>query len=321
MPLHPQTEALVAGLAGGDENRPATHELSPDAARQGYLGLARAFGPVPDVAAVEDRTLTTTVGDVPVRVYTPTGEAPFPVLVYYHGGGWVIGDLDTHDRECRTLCNEADCIVVAVDYRLAPEHPFPASHDDCWAATKWVYENAAHLNGDPGRLAVAGDSAGGNLAAFVAIMARDNDIPLRLQALIYPATDARGHNPDFDGERHQSLLDNKDAPFLTLDTMNYFFNHLTTDRDPVAVANDWRLSPMLAASHQDLAPAFIATCEYDPIRDEGNAYAELLASSGVPVQHRQWAGQPHLLFQLSPVLDDGKALLAETAAALRTALQ
>ena len=319
MPLHPQTQALVDSMAAANEGRPATHELPPDQARAGYQALGNMLGPVPEITSVEDRTIPGPAGDIPVRIYSPQPDDTLPIVVYFHGGGWVIGDLETHDRECRLLANQVPCVVVAVDYRLAPEHPFPASHDDCWAATQYVAANAAEFGGDGARIAVAGDSAGGNLSAYVALAARDAGLDLRLQALIYPATDARGHIPGTSNTLRQSLIDNQDAPFLTLASMHYFFTHLAGDRDHNEVAGDWRLSPLLADNHAGIAPAFIATCEYDPIRDEGNDYAKALSDVGVPVQHKQWPGEPHLLFQLSPILDDGKALIGETVTALQKA--
>jgi acetyl esterase len=316
MPLNPQTEAFFNALA--ENGGPKTHELSPEEAREGYRALASAFGPGPELK-VEDRTIPGSETDIPVRIYTPDSTGPLPVLVYFHGGGWVIGDLDTHDRECRILAAETPCLVVSVDYRLAPEHAFPAGHVDCWDATAWVLENAATLGGDPDNVAVGGDSAGGNLAAFVALAARDAGHPLKLQLLVYPATDGRAHHPDSDHEPLPSLIENAEGPGLTRDTMAYFAVHVCQDNDHLTVTTDRRMSPLLADSHADVAPAYIATCEYDPIRDEGNLYAEKLKAAGVEVQFREWAGQPHLLFQLSPVLDDGRALLAECVAALQQA--
>ena len=320
MPLHPQTAAIVDGMAQANAGRPEMHEQKPPEARAGYLALAAMFPPGPDVANVEDRTIPGPAGEIPIRCYTPAGQGPFPVLVFYHGGGWVIGDLDTHDRECRMLCHDADVLVVSIDYRLAPEHPYPAAHEDCWAATQWVAAHAVSLGGDGQRLAVGGDSAGGNLAASVALAARDAGLDLRLQMLIYPATDLRGHDPDYDGEPFASLDENRDGPFLTIDSIRYFSRHHRGAAAHQAIAAESRLSPLLADDHRGLAPAFIATCEYDPLRDEGNAYAARLVESGVPVQFKQWAGQPHVLFQLSPALDDGRALLAECADALRRAM-
>lgn len=316
MPLNPQTEAFFSGLAANNPDGPQTHEQEPDAARAGYLALAQVLGPGPELASVEDRVIA---GNIKIRIYTPEGTGDKPALIYYHGGGWVIGDLDTHDRECRLLAEGAGCVVIAVDYRLAPEHPFPAGHDDCWQATLYVAEHPDEFGIDGSRLAVGGDSAGGNLAAYTAICARDAGIPLKLQLLIYPATDGRAHHADSSETPHPSLIENADGVVLTRATMQYFAKHLTTGMDFAEAARDWRLSPLLAEDHAGLAPAYIATCEFDPIRDEGNAYAEKLRTAGVPVTHKVWAGQPHLLFQLLPVLDDGKALIAESIAALISA--
>ena len=319
MPLNPQTAAFFQAMAENNPDGPQTHEQSPADARQGYLALAHVLGPGPDLANVEDRTIKGSESDIPVRVYSPTNDETLPCLIYFHGGGWVIGDLDSHDRECRLLADGAGCRVIAVDYRLAPEHVFPAAHTDCWDATRFIADNAAGFGIDAANLAVGGDSAGGNLAAFVALKARDEGLPLKLQMLIYPATDARAHHPTSTAEHWPSLIENAEAVVLTRATMQYFATHLMKGLDPVTVASDWRMSPLLADDHGGVAPAFIATCEMDPIRDEGNAYAGRLTAAGVAVNHKVWAGQPHLLFQLSPVLDDGKALIAESAAALKAA--
>lgn len=316
MPLHPQTEAFFAALA--ENGGPQTHEQTPEDAREGYRLLGNMLGAGPDVKT-EDRTIPGSEAEIPVRLYLPENNSPLPILVYYHGGGWVIGDLDSHDRECRLLATGVPCIVVAVDYRLAPEHPFPAAHVDCWDATQWVVDHAAELGGDASKIAVGGDSAGGNLAAFVALAARDVGIELKLQMLVYPATDARAHHPDSDHEPLPSLIENADGVVLTRDTMQYFSSHVCSGGDFREIANDWRMSPLLAEDHTNVAPAYIATCELDPIRDEGNLYADKLAAAGVPVQHKEWKGQPHLLFQLSPVLDDGKAMIAECVDALKKA--
>ncbi len=320
MPLNPQTAAFFSALAAGAEGHPATHEQEPSEARQGYRALAESLGPGPEVGEILNQSIP---GGIPVRIYKPVAasksESGCPALIFFHGGGWVIGDLDTHDRECRHLCVGAGCLVISVDYRLAPEHPFPAGHDDCWAATLWLFEHAHELGVDKMKIAVGGDSAGGNLAAFVALKARDENLPLVLQLLIYPATDLRGHDAEYQGERFASLIENADAPVLTRASLEYFSRHLAGTQDQQTVAADWRMSPLLAESHEGVAPAFIATCEFDPIRDEGNAYAEILLRSGVAIQHKEWPGQPHLLFQLSPVLDDGKALLKDCIEALRVA--
>ena len=316
MPLNPQTAALVQAMAA--EPSPQTHQLAPKEARLGYRALAESMGPGPDVKT-NDITISGSSSSIPIRVYSPESTAPLPVMVFFHGGGWVIGDLETHDRECRILSTGTPCIVVSVDYRLAPEHPFPAGHVDCWDAVRWVAENAKEINADPAKLAVGGDSAGGNLSAYCALMARDAGLELKLQLLIYPATDGRAHHPDSTHEALPSMVENADGLFLKRATMNYFSKLVCEGLDPAEVANDWRMSPLLATDHKGVAPAFIATCELDPIRDEGNLYAEKLSEAGVLVTHKEWAGQPHVLFQLSPALDDGKALLAECVEALRIA--
>jgi acetyl esterase len=312
MPLHPTVAAMAEAMRQNPDYRP-TSELPPAAAREGYRALSSLFGPLPDVGGVQDRTLEGPGGPLRVRVYTPTtGKGPHPVLLYMHGGGWVIGDLDTHDRECRILCNDTPCLVVAVDYRLAPEHPYPAAVDDTWAALQWVARNASELGGDPKRIAVGGDSAGGNLAAIAALRARDAGGPaLRAQLLVYPSVA---------GELlvYPSHSENATAPFLPLDSMRYFRKHYLGD---VEVTQDPNVAPIHAASHSNLPPALIITAEFDPLRDEGRAYAAKLKAAGVDVRLIEYAGMPHMFFQLSPVLEDGKAALQESAALLRKAFE
>jgi acetyl esterase len=211
------------------------------------------------------------------------------VLVYFHGGGWVIGDLDTHDTLCRELANQSGCAVIAVDYRLAPEHRVPAAVDDAIAATRWIAANGSQLKIDPARLAVGGDSAGGNLAAVCAQQARDDDLALAAQLLVYPNTALLGDYP--------SRTENADGYFLTLADMRWFALQYTGLRedDPAAeqLNKDPRLSPLHAASLADLAPAVIATAEFDPLRDEGEAYAVALRDAGGQVTHRRFAGLIH----------------------------
>jgi acetyl esterase len=312
MPLHPQVAALAAGMAASPDAKP-THEQTPKEARDGYRALAAMLGPVPGVAAVEDRTIPGPESDIPIRVYTPEGQGPFGVLVFFHGGGWVIGDLETHDRECRLLCNGAGCLVVSVDYRLAPEHPFPAAVDDAFASLEWVGRNAAELGGDPSRLAVGGDSAGGNLSAVVALLARDANGPsLRFQLLVYPAVDAR-----LDVE-YRSRVQNEADPFLPQAAVDYFLDHYIGSS--AERRQDIRMSPLAAPSHRGLPPALVVTAEFDPLRDEGEAYARALEAAGVDVRLHRYDGMPHVFFQLSPIVDAGKQVIDEVSAALREAL-
>ena len=322
MRLHPQIAALVEGMASNPDARP-TWEQSPKEARDGYRALAAMLGPVPEVGGVEERSIPGPASEIPVRIYRPlepAGSGPLGVVVFYHGGGWVIGDLDTHDRECRLLCNGAGCLVVAVDYRLAPEHPFPAAVDDAFAALRWVARNARSFGGDPGRLAVAGDSAGGNLAAVVSLLARDAGGPsLRFQLLIYPAVDARAGVHGY-----RSREQNAEAPFLPQAAIDYFMGHYFGGglgggpRD--AARSDPRVSPLLASSHRALPSALVVTAEFDPLRDEGEAYARALEDANVPVRLHRYDGMPHVFFQLSPIVEDGRKMIDEAAAALREAL-
>ena len=314
MPLHPQVTALVEAMAASSDAKP-THEQTPKEARDGYRALAATFGPGPEVGAVEDRTIPGPASEIPIRVYRPEGDGPFGVLVFYHGGGWVIGDLDTHDRECRLLCNGAGCLVVAVDYRLAPEHRFPAAVEDAFAALQWVGRNAGELGGDPRRLAVGGDSAGGNLAAVMALLARDQGGPaLRFQLLVYPAVDAR------DRKEYRSRRQNAEGPFLLQKTVDYFTGHYLGDAGSGPSRDDIRVSPMVADSHRGLPPALVVTAEFDPLRDEGEAYARSLEAANVPVRLHRYDGMPHVFFQLSPILEEGKELIDEASSALNEAL-
>jgi acetyl esterase len=243
-------------------------------------------------------------------VYTPEGNGPFPVLVYFHGGGWVIGSRDSIDGPCRSLANGAGCVVVSVDYRLAPEHKFPAAADDCYAATRYVATHPTEFAIDPTRLAVGGDSAGGNLAAAVTLMARDRGgPPIAWQLLVYPVT-----NYSFATD---SYRDNAEGYLLQRSSMEWFWNHyLATPSDgahPYA-------SPLRAADLRGLPPGLTITCEFDPLRDEGEAYATRLREAGVQMQTRRYDGAIHGTFQLAGVLDLGKQMLQEAAATLKAAL-
>lgn len=307
MPVDPKARALLDQMQAS--GFPPLNTLSPDAAREAAVALRAMNGPPEAVARVDHHTVPGPAGDVPVRVYTPFGTAPFPVLVYLHGGGWVIGDLDTHDGVCRALANAAGCLVVAVHYRRAPEHKFPAAAEDAYAATAWVAEHALRIGADPTRIAIGGDSAGGNLAAVVALMARDRKRPpLRFQLLVYPVTDSSCDSV--------SYRENADGYFLTKDLMLWFWNHyLRADAD--------RLHPYAAPVHardlQGLPPALVITAEFDPLRDEGEAYAARLQRAGIATTLTRYDGMIHGFFGMANLFDQAQTAIAESAAALRGA--
>ena len=316
--LHPQAQALLKLIE--ERGVPPTHTLSPKDARAYYRDRRAVTQPAPsDVAEIRDLQATGPHGPIPLRLYRPLradgaagpGAQALPVLVYFHGGGWVIGDLDTHDTLCRELANGSGAVVVAVDYRMGPEHRFPAAFDDCLAATYWVQREAAALGVDPGRIAVGGDSAGGNLAAVVAIAARDaGDLAIAFQLLIYPATDMR--------RTALSHTTNGEGYLLTRDTISYFHDHYITDP---AHDLDWRASPLLHADLAQLPPALVLTAGYDPLRDEGLAYAEALTSAGNRASYVCFERQIHGFILMGRVLDEAHAAVALCAAELRRALR
>jgi len=309
MPLHPILQAMTdnaaqSGRSGG------LREGTVEEARAGYDMMGGLGGEAPDLAGIENRKIPGPAGEIPVRIYTPLGDGPFPIVMFFHGGGFTIGSLDSHDPVARQLSPQTEAIVVSVDYRLAPEHRFPAAVDDCWAATQWVADHAGEIGGAPGRLAVAGDSAGGNLSAVVSIMARDNGGPtISFQALIYPTTDARGGYP--------SIEENGEGMFLSADSMRWFYEQYgNAEEDKL----DWRCSPILADDLSKLPPALIITAEYDTLRDEGEAYGDALRAAGNEVTIHRYAGMTHVFFQLHGMLDDAKTATTETATALKAAL-
>jgi acetyl esterase len=262
------------------------------------------------IGSVRDERIPGPAGEIPVRIYTPTGEGPFGVLVNYHGGGWVIGDLDTADAVCRSLAETARCVVVSVDYRLAPEHPAPAAVEDAWAALLWAAENLAALGGN-GRLAVGGESAGGNLAAVMALMARDEGGPeIHYQLLAYPVVDA-------DLSR-QSYVDNGQDYLLTVDTMQWFWDQYCPD--PAGRSHP-ALSPLKAESHADVAPALVITAEFDPLRDEGEAYGERLREAGVAAEILRFEGLVHDFLATAPLFQSSGKAFAEVAGRLARALE
>lgn len=318
MTLNPETAAFLAKLATGvDPNAPAP-EPTPASSRAGYLGIASALGPGPALEAVTDETIPGSLGSIPVRIYRDHSESCAPCLVYYHAGGWVIGDLDTHDHQCRQLAQRTKATIIAVDYRLAPEHPFPASHTDCMDALRYIAKNPDQFDIDAARIAVGGDSAGGNLAAVVAIAAKAEKIPLVFQLLLYPVTDSRSYCSDVTTFDYPSISENADSPLLKLATMQFFVDHLLAGQAS-ELTTDWRLSPILVEDLTDLAPAYIGVCELDPLRDEGIAYGNRLRAAGVDVTVSNWPGQVHLLMQLAPVTPDGVALLEDVAQHLKQA--
>lgn len=254
------------------------------------------------VGRVEDRN----AGDVPIRIYWPDAEGALPIVVYFHGGGFTLCDLDTHDGICRALCAGAEVIVVSVDYRLAPEHPYPAAPDDAYAATQWVYEHAAELGGDPGRLAVAGDSAGGNLATVTCLRARDlGGPPIGFQLLIYPVTDAAMDSP--------SHKENAEGFFLTAAHMRWYWDsyHPTADRRAEPYS-----SP-LNADLRGLPPALVMTAEHDPLRDEGETYAVRLREAGVEVETVRYDGMFHGFFGLTAFLPAAQEAMDRSVTAIQ----
>ena len=311
--LDPQAKAVLDLVI--KSGRPAYHTLSPKDARQLFRETRPASTPTPPaIGAVRDLAADGPHGPIPLRLYRPAGVAdgaPLPTLVFYHGGGWVIGDLDTHDVLCRQLTAEAGVSVVAVDYRLAPEHKFPAALDDAWAATRWIVAHAAELGVDPRRLAVGGDSAGGNLAAVVALLARDADGPaIVLQVLLYPVTDAAAES--------RSYEEFADGFMLTRESMRWFTAHYVGKKDDAA---DWRVSPLRAKSLAGLPPALIVTAGFDPLRDEGEAYAARLREAGVRVDYACYGGMLHGFVPMGRMIDTAGRGVLLVAASLRQALR
>jgi acetyl esterase len=311
--LDPQARSLLKLIE--ERGIPPTHLLTPEEARRAYRDRRFFTQPAPpDVALVRDLRADGPAGPIPLRLYRPLGSAAaaqLAVLVYFHGGGYVIGDLDTHDVLCRELANGSGCAVVAVDYRMGPEHRFPAAVDDCIAATRWVHRQAASLVLDATRLAVGGDSAGGNLAAVVSLAARDGgDLPIRFQLLIYPGTDMR-----CTAQSHQS---NGTGYLLTRETIAYFLGHYFAED---AHKVDWRASPLLRDDVSNLPPAFVLTAGYDPLRDEGLAYAQHLSEAGNRATQLCFERQIHGFITMGKVIDEANSAVALCANELRNALR
>ncbi len=308
--LDPQARALIDLMVA--RQVPPTHTLSTEDARRLYRERRGFTQPEPAaVGAVRELQASGPAGPVAMRLYEPRhGTWPHPVLVYFHGGGWVIGDLDTHDVVCRQLCVASGCAVLSVDYRLAPEYPFPAAVHDCHAAVRWLRDQGAAHGLDATRLALGGDSAGGNLAAVTAIAMRDaGELPAQLQLLVYPATDMRAMAP--------SHTSNGQGFVLTSDTIAYFRRHYIADP---AAWSDWRASPLLAADLSRLPPALVLTAGFDPLRDEGRQYADALSAAGVATQYVCFQRQIHGFVTMGRVIDEANSALDLCAAVLRRTL-
>ena len=307
--LHPQIIQVLDAMAKA-ELRPI-EDMTPAEARAQMEATARArkAEPLP-VARVEEREILGPAGAIRLRLYWPDAAAPAPAIVYYHGGGHVIGSLDTHDLVARNLCAGVGALVASVDYRMGPEHKFPAAVEDSFAALEWVHANAASLGADPERLGVHGDSAGANLAAVVALLARDAGGPrLRLQSLVYPVGDYT-----LAGASYTKYAQGYGV--LTRDAMAWFARHYL--RGP-ADAADWRASPIKAASHAGVAPAVVIVAECDVLHDDGESYAQKLRDAGVPVEYREYPGMIHGFLGMVPVVDDAMAAQRQVWAAFRRA--
>jgi acetyl esterase len=302
MPLHPQTRAVLDALVA--LGAPPLETQTPSVARAGMEAMS-----APSTVELHDISDLDAKG-IRLRVYRPNDISGRGALVYFHGGGWVIGSLDTHDDVCRKLAVALDHVVISVDYRLAPEHPFPAPLDDCISAVQWIHTHAHELDIDPERLAVGGDSAGGNLAAVVANL---RPVPLRFQMLIYPVTDARRGSA--------SYRDNADGYRLTATGMKWFCDHYLSGTE--GDEDDPRVSPLYADDRTLAAapPALVITAEYDPLRDEGEDYARRLLGAGVPCTLTRYYGQIHGFFSMSHMCDDGHGAIQQAAATTRLALE
>jgi acetyl esterase len=310
MALDPQVEALLQELK--DAGAQPFETMSPAEARVAVLGFKDLGGEPEDVDRVDYRFIPGPTADLPVWIYRPArgGAGPLPGLIYFHGSGWVVANIEICDAFSRALANRTGCVVVAVNYQKAPEHKFPIPLDDCYAATQWVFANAPALGLDSGRIGVIGDSAGGNLAAAVTLRARDENGPqLAYQVLIYPAIQYGWDTP--------SYLANAEGFMLQRASMEYFWRHYV--RDPEDGKNPY-CAPLVAEDHSGLPPALIVSAEFDPLCDDGRNYADKLAASGVPVKLRLYEGMIHGFLWMSGVFDQSKALLDEIGREVRSAL-
>jgi acetyl esterase len=307
MPVNAQVQALLDELAR--QGLPPFEQMSPTQARVVALGFRDMQGEPESVAEVRDILVPGPTGALPVRLYHPAPGKPLPLVVYFHGGGWVIGDIEIVDKPCRALANASQCVVASVNYRVSPETKFPGPADDCYAVTRWLAEHPQDVGADGRFVAVAGDSAGGNLAAVVALMARDRGAPaVSYQVLIYPVTTTAA------GNTFASYRDNAEGYLLTKAGMEWFWDHYLAS--PEDGKNPYA-SPLQASDLRGLPPAIVITAEFDPLRDEGQAYAKRLADAGVNVKTSHYEGLIHGFFWSAGVLDAGKQLIAEIGGELR----
>jgi acetyl esterase len=311
MPVVLDPDAAAVYKAFQEAGRPAYETLTAPEARDYYMQARLVSNPEPpELKSAEPLAIPAPHGAIPARIYTPKTlrkkDGLAPCLVFFHGGGWVIGNLETHDVVCRKLAHESELIVISVDYRLAPEHKFPAAVDDAILATKWIAANAKQHGIDASRLIVGGDSAGGNLAAVVALAARDGGGPkIAAQLLIYPATEF--------ARKHPSHREPETSILLTHSVIGWFMNHYLGDAD----ISDWRASPARAKSLTDLPPAYVLTAGADPLRDEGDEYAARLKEAGVPVTYKHFPGQFHGFFTMGKLLNQANVAVTEIAAWLK----
>ena len=308
MALDPNVQLLLSTMEQSGNG--SICDIGIEETRQ-FIEAFGTLGGTVEVARVEDLTIPGPTGEIPARLYSPAAEAMLPVVVYFHGGGWCIGNITSHDGVCRKLAKGSGLTVISIDYRLAPEHPFPAAADDCYAAARWVADHGADLGVDPSRLAVAGDSAGGNLAAVTSILARDAGAPtISFQLLVYPVIDGTMSFP--------SYKENAEGLLLTARDMAFFYDHYAgagTDR------KDPKLSPLYAPDLSGLPPALVITAEYDPLRDEGEAYADALQQAGVSARASRYDGMTHGFFGLEAIVPASAPAMEEAAAALKNALR
>lgn len=309
MPLDPQVAAFLQRVA--DLNAPPIQTLTPVQARKTVPQIPPPYEPM---AQIEDRQIPGPGGEIPIRIYTPlaavsqAGRGPLPVMAFFHGGGWMVGDVPSYEHLARVFANAMECIVISVEYRLCPEHPFPAGVEDCYTATVWAAANAQSLGGDPQRLVVCGDSAGANLAAAVSLMARDLQGPaIAYQQLIYPVADCNFETP--------SYQQNAAGFMLTRAAMRWYWD---------AYLPDWPTSPhpyaaILRADLKGLPPAHVITAEFDPLRDEGEAFAERLQAAGVPVTFKRYDGMIHGFVRRTDLYDVAQTAIHDMAQAQHVA--